>query len=230
MYRSIVFLLSKLDYRLTPRAFSRAQYQIELIIDKLVKLHKKKFNRLLDVGGGYDGKYKKKLIKITNEYQNLELEKGINVDIVGSVYQIPLKNNTVDLLTSFMVLEHLNEPKQALTECARVLKKTGLLAITTVQYWHTHNYPSDYYRYTKYGLEYILNKAGFKIISIWSHGGPFLIIFHVIELNIPVSFRTLFSIYFYKFFDWLDWIFFKHEDKRKPSNDSLGWSVIAQKI
>ncbi len=223
-------ILAIIDYRLSRNAFSRPQYQVKIILGKLQKFRKEYFNNLLDVGGGYDGRYRKMLEGITTNYQNMEIEKGSNVDIVGTIYKIPLQNNSVDLITSFMVLEHLNDPKKALKECSRVIKKKGLLALTTVQYWHTHNYPSDYFRYTKYGLEYLLREAGFKIINIWSHGGPFLVIFHVIELNIPDSLRTIYSICFYRLMDWLDWVFFKHEDKRKPNNDSVGWSVIAQKV
>lgn len=223
-------LLAKVDYRLSSNAFSRAQYQVELICEKLSFLHKTKFNRLLDVGGGFDGHYRNLLQKLTRKYQNVEIKRGTNVDLVGSVYKLPLKSSGCDLVTMLMVLEHLNMPLDALKECHRALQRKGIIALTTVQYWHTHNYPSDYYRYTKYGLEYLFKKAGFKIISIWSHGGPFLVIFHSVELNLPNPFRTIYSICFYRLMDWLDWVYFKHEDKRRPNSDSVGWSVIAEKI
>ncbi len=230
MFKLISIILSKVDYKLSPQAFSRANYQVILILQRLRIIHKEKFRILLDVGGGFDARYRRLLEEITEKYQNLELVKGTNVDMVGSVYNIYQKPSTYDLVTNFMVLEHLNRPLEALKECHRVLKKNGYIALTTVQYWHTHSYPSDYYRYTKYGLEYLFREAGFKIIDIWSHGGPFLVVFHAIELNIPDSLRTIYSICFYRSMDWLDWLFFKHEDKRKPNNDSVGWSVIAQKI
>lgn len=222
-------LLNKIDYKISRSAFSRPRFQVELIIRKLFKINKK-FSSVLDIGGGFEAAYRPNLIAIADSYFNLEIKKGRNVDIVGSVYDIPKSNSSFDLTTAFMVLEHLSEPLQALKECNRVLKKQGILAITTVQYWHTHSYPSDYYRYTKFGLQYLLKQSGFKIIKIWSHGGPFLVLFHVIELNLPNSLRAIYSIFFYKLMDWLDWHFFKHEDKRKPNNDSVGWSVIAQKI
>ena len=223
-------LLSKIDYRLSRNASSRPQYQTEVIIKKIQNFHKKPLSSILDAGGGYDGRYRNALQKLTKVYENLEINKGENVDIVGSIYRIPVKGRKYDLVTMFMVLEHLSKPNNALRECYRVLKPKGLLALTTVQYWHTHSYPSDYYRYTKYGLEFLLHEAGFKILAIWSHGGPFLVIFHAIELNIPDSVRTIYSILFYKLMNWLDWLFFQHEDKRKPNSDSVGWSLIAQKV
>jgi SAM-dependent methyltransferase len=228
LYPVLRTVLNKIDYRLSRHAFSRPEYQVELILEKLKKIHTPLFKKLLDVGGGFDGRYRKALEKIAEKYQNLEIENGPNVDIVGSVYNLPILSNSQSLVTSFMVLEHLAEPLQGLKETNRVLKKGGFLALTTVQYWHTHAYPSDYYRYTRFGLEYLLKKSGFKIVKIWSHGGPFLVSFHSIELNLEGIPRTIFSILFYRFANFLDWVFFRHADKRK-NFDSVGWSVIALK-
>ena len=182
----------------------------------------------MDVGGGYDGRYRKGLESLAEKYQNLELKKGIKVDLVGSVYKLSKKINKYDLITMFMVLEHLNEPLLALKECNKALKRHGYLALTTVQYWHTHSYPSDYYRYTRFGLEYLCKRAGFRILTIWLHGGPFLVTFHSIELNLEGIPRAVFSILFYRIADYLDWIFFKHKDERR-NFDSVGWSVVAVK-
>lgn len=188
-----------------------------------------KFNRLLDVGGGQEAQYRHILTSITKEYLNLEIKMGPYVDIVGSVYRIPRLGFSADVITLFMVLEHLKKPLEALIECRRILKSGGYLGVTTVQYWHTHNHPSDYFRYTKEGLIYLCKEAGFKVIEIWSMGGPFLVIFHAIELNLPEVWRTIFSILFYRIFDWLDWFVFKHEDQREHP-DSVGWSLVAKKM
>lgn len=221
--------LSRVDYFISSVAFSRPQFQVRLIINNLIRLRKVKFSKLIDIGGGQEAQYKLLLRTVARTYLNLEIKKGRNVNIVGSVYKIPLKSASVDLATLFMVLEHLNDPLRGLQEVNRVLIKGGYLAITTVQYWHTHNHPNDYFRYTKQGLEYLCKKAGFKVVDIWSIGGPFLVIFHAIELSLPGAWRTIFSILFYRLFDWLDWIVFKHNDTREQS-DSVGWTLIAKKI
>lgn len=225
----LTLLFSKLDYRLSRDNFSRPQYQVKLLANQLQRLRDKRFRKLLDVGGGREAHYRDVLTPLTNKYLNLEIKKGPKVDIVGSVYKIPLKTASVDLATMFMLLEHLNRPLDALRECRRVLKKGGYLALTTVQYWHTHNHPGDYFRYTKQGLEYLCKDARLKIVDIWSIGGPFLVVFHAIELNLPGVWRTIFSIIFYRLFDLLDWVVFKHNDTREHS-DSVGWALIAKKI
>lgn len=226
---NLFVLLSKLDIRISGKAYSRPRYQVLLLANKLSSISKIKVNNLLDIGGGSPPQYKSILMSLTKKYTNLEIKKTQLVDIVGSVYDIPLRDKCTDIETLFMVMEHLNEPKNALIECNRVLKHKGYLLLTTVQYWHTHNHPSDYLRYTKAGLEYYCFAAGFKVVDIWSIGGPFLVVFHAIELNLPDALRTIYSIIFYRLFDWLDWLVFKHNDTRKHS-DSVGWSLIAQKI
>ena len=45
---------------------------------------------------------------------------------------------------------------------ARVLKPGGQLILTTVQDWEIHQHPNDFFRYTRYGLEYLFEKAGLK--------------------------------------------------------------------
>jgi len=222
-------ILNKIDNRITGKCYSRPQYQAQLIIDKLFKISRNKLDVAVDIGGGFNPQYKQLIQTISNRYLNVEIKNGPGVDIVGEASKIPLRNCSVDLVSMFMVLEHLSEPYIALSECSRILKNKSFLTLTTVQYWHKHDHPNDYYRYTKNGLIYLLKKSGFQIKKIWSIGGPFLVLFHVIELNLPNTMRTIFSIFFYRIFDWLDDQIFLHNDKRSTS-DSVGWSVIAQKI
>lgn len=221
-------LLSKLDFRISGGAFSRPAKQVAMLVGKLQELLPGQLQTILDIGGGAPPQYKHLFAPLARQYKNLEIKKGEGVDIVGSTYKIPLKNSSVDIASMFMVLEHLERPLDALIEVNRILSKNGYLLATTVQYWHTHNHPNDYFRYTKSGLEYICKSAGFKIVDIWSIGGPFLVIFHTIELNLPGLWRTLFSIVFYRLFDWLDWKIFNHSDTRRES-DSVGWSFIVKK-
>lgn len=229
MSNKLLSVLQKIDYKISSEAFSRPQYQVKLLVERLLSINRKKVNSLLDVGGGFDAQYKSMLMKLARSYTNMEIDSGEAVDVVGTIYSIPFPKSKFDIVTSFMVMEHLNRPMEGMIECNRVLKKKGYLLLTTVQYWHTHNYPSDYFRYTRNGLEYLCQESGFKVIKIWSHGGPFLVLFHVIEINLTGIPRALFSILFYRLANFLDYYFFRHYDKRKNS-DSVGWSLIAQKI
>ncbi len=205
--------------------FDSPENQIKLLLKKVKKLTKRADLRILDAGGGLEdrGKLLEKLGKRTL----FDIKPGDNVNVIGDIHKLPFPSKSFDLITLFMVMEHLYDPLRAIKECQRVLRKNGILVATTVQYWHTHGHPNDYYRYTKDGLMYVFNNANLPIKSIWSIGGPFLVIYHAIELNLPSQARKLFFLSC-PIFNYLDKKFFNHQDKRK-NFDSVGWSLLAQK-
>ena len=55
---------------------------------------------------------------------------GINAQ-VGRAEQIPLPNQSMDVIVSFETIEHLSNPEIFLSECYRVLVADGLLVIST---------------------------------------------------------------------------------------------------
>ncbi len=64
-------------------------------------------------------------------------DKGVSAEFrVGFGEALPLKNSEVDAIVSFDVLEHVRDPKRVLSECRRVLKTGGHLAIVFPSYWH----------------------------------------------------------------------------------------------
>jgi len=82
---------------------------------------------------------------------------GVRVDIVGDAHdmrQIPDASYGVVLCSE--VLEHLHTPSQAIREFLRVLKPGGLLLLTTRFVYPLHDTPGDYYRFTRYGLQHLL--------------------------------------------------------------------------
>ena len=48
----------------------------------------------------------------------------------------------------------------------RILKPGGYVILTTPLFWHLHEEPRDFYRYTKYGLRYLFTEAGFEIVEL----------------------------------------------------------------
>jgi len=89
-----------------------------------------------------------------------------NIDLIGSAYQIPSEDNSVDCILCTDVLEHLEEPEKAIAESMRVLKDGGYVIYTVPLFWHVHEAPRDFYRYTEFGLRYLFEKNGFDIIEI----------------------------------------------------------------
>ncbi len=58
---------------------------------------------------------------------------------------------------------------------ARVLKPGGGLILTTAMCWEIHQHPNDFFRYTRYGLTYLFDKAGLES-RVEALGGLFWLI------------------------------------------------------
>lgn len=131
-------------------------------------------NRLIDIGCG-EKQYEKILEPFVTEHVGVDHKdsphSGLRVDLIGTAYQIPTESCSFDSALCTSVLEHLEEPEQALRECHRVLK-TGGFAIYSVPFiWHLHEEPRDFYRFSRHGLQYLFEKSGFKIIELKALSG-----------------------------------------------------------
>lgn len=89
-----------------------------------------------------------------------------NIDLFGTAYDIPSSDNSFDCILSTAVLEHLEDPQQALHEACRVCKPGGYALYTMPFFWHLHEEPRDFFRYTKYGLQHLFETASFEITEI----------------------------------------------------------------
>jgi len=85
------------------------------------------------------------------------------IDVFAKGTAIPFKNSSFDFVLCTEVMEHISEPEHLLKEVYRILKKNGKLLITVPFMVPVHEAPHDYYRYTKYGLEYLLIKHNYQI-------------------------------------------------------------------
>ncbi|MFC1585602.1 class I SAM-dependent methyltransferase [Fibrobacterota bacterium] len=94
------------------------------------------------------------------------LHESDQVDVYATAYNTGLKSESVDVVFSSAVLEHLEEPGMFMSEAHRILKKDGTIIVGTPLFWHLHEKPRDFYRYTRYGLEYLLTKSNFKVEEI----------------------------------------------------------------
>ncbi|MDD5679708.1 MAG: class I SAM-dependent methyltransferase [Candidatus Omnitrophica bacterium] len=130
--------------------------------------------RVLDIGCGT--RPYERYLKKSSEYIGMDESSDVKPDILGSIRDIPFPDGHFDAILCTEVLEHLAEPEIAIKEIKRVLKKEGYLYMTVPQEWCLHYEPDDYFRFTKYGIRYLLEKNGLQIIAIDRIGGIFSLI------------------------------------------------------
>ena len=76
--------------------------------------------------------------------------------ILADAHCLPFRNASFDVILCTEVLEHLKEPQWAIDEMESVLLDGGKLVLTTRFIFPLHDTPDDYFRFTKYGLRYLL--------------------------------------------------------------------------
>jgi SAM-dependent methyltransferase len=149
--------------------------QRELI--KCVKAESRNMvGNLLDVGCGK--KPYAPLLSNASRYIGLDVPTTMHsltqVDIIGTALALPIRDECFDSLLCTEVLEHTPDPLGALLEMWRVANPGGILLLTIPLSEQLHEEPYDYYRFTKYGLDYLLNESGWKSLRIYERGGAWL--------------------------------------------------------
>lgn len=180
-------------------------------------------------------------------YVALDVVPATGLHVVGSALALPFAAEAFDGIICTEVLEHVPEPEQALREMARVLRPGGQVYVTVPMTWGLHYVPHDYYRFTRYGMEHLLTKAGFHVEDVVQVGGLFttglarledvvgLLIF---RLTFPFKFvfgargRDLVASLIVLPFFLIGDLLASGLDRLVPRarNDALGWSFLARKV
>jgi len=132
--------------------------------------------RILDAGSG-EGQYRHHFGR--QRYCGVDLAVGdatwdySKVDALADLTALPFREGTFDAAVHIVTIEHLREPARALAEIGRSLVPGGLLLIAAPHEWEVHQAPHDYFRYTRYGLAYVLEQAGFEVREMHAAGGYF---------------------------------------------------------
>jgi len=126
-------------------------------------------NEIIDIGGGlrflpdknnrYNAQREWLRESVTKvHYQILDKVHDYNPDIIGDIHHLPLADNSIDAIICIAVLEHVEEPHQAVREMYRVLKPGGMayIYVPFLYYYHPlKGYYGDFFRYTIDGIKYL---------------------------------------------------------------------------
>jgi len=169
---------TSLAYRL-PKWLRRHVLYFEALIEESVSSFAAELPenaRVLDAGAG-EGQYASRFHR--QRYVGVDLAVGdagwdySRLDVVADLTALPFRAGVFDAALHIVTIEHLPEPGLALREIARTLQPGATLLIAAPQDWEVHQAPHDYFRYTRHGLTYLLETAGFEIVDLEPAGGYF---------------------------------------------------------
>jgi len=117
---------------------------------------------------------------------------------VGALPNIPFPKGKFDLVVLFDVLEHVptGEEEACLSEIKRVLKKDGILMMSTPsdkllsKVTDPAYFLSGHRHYGKRTLKKLLEESGFKILDIWSLGGMIYISYYLTQMFFKHIFKS----------------------------------------
>jgi SAM-dependent methyltransferase len=128
--------------------------------------------RMLDVGCGR--RPYAPWLHGASAYVGFDVPQAGDPSVCGLAYDLPFMDQSFDTVISTQTLEHIEEPQRAVAEMARVLRPGGYMILTVPQTWRLHEKPYDFYRYTRYGLRYMIEHAQLEVIEVVPQGGVWI--------------------------------------------------------
>ncbi|MAF96601.1 MAG: hypothetical protein CMM60_12715 [Rhodospirillaceae bacterium] len=114
--------------------------------------------RVLNVGaGGVIGEKLDAHVRARSlEVVSIDIDSARGPDIVGDISDHDFGGQRFGAVVMAEVLEHIRTPEKAIQAAHAVLGPGGVLILSTPFIFPIHDRPHDYYRFTRYGLEWLL--------------------------------------------------------------------------
>lgn len=107
---------------------------------------------------------------------NLDVQESDTVDVLTWGTKLPFADNSLDLVISQEVLEHIEDPWETVSEVQRILRPGGIFYCQVPFMIGFHPGPSDYWRFTRQGLEQMFTSENWQIAELQTslgHGSGF---------------------------------------------------------
>ena len=233
MSQEIIYARENGETRLKPSLFNPRYYSLKRLSNEVIAISKLFFKEkrqvIADLGCG-NMPYKSVFTPLTESYVGIDLPENPNATIhIDPVGKINLEDNQVDAVLSTQVLEHVIDPAHYLSEAHRILKKEGLLILSTHGHWIYHPDPTDLWRWTSSGLKKVVEANGFEVIhfrGIMGRTATGLQIFQDgILFKLPKFIRPLYTVFMQQFIALGDKI---HSQKQRD-DDACIFILVAKK-
>jgi SAM-dependent methyltransferase len=107
-------------------------------------------------------------IDISAEIVQFCRSRGLETTLVGSGYDLPIRDRSMDLVALFDTIEHIPDDRAVLRACQRALKPGGLLfvSVPAYQFLYSNNDRVAHHqrRYTRRALEAAIESVGYELI------------------------------------------------------------------
>lgn len=142
--------------------------------------------KLIDIGCG-NKPYREMLKLYIHEHIGCDIVQSSenSVDVICPANKIPLEANTFDTAFSTQTIEHVGDCQGLVNEAYRLLKPGGYFIVTGPMYWHLHEEPYDFWRFTKHGFNYLFEQAGFETVETTPNGGKWALFGQVLFHTLP---------------------------------------------
>lgn len=108
--------------------------------------------------------------------------------VAGDAHALPFAVGCFDSVVASQVLEHLHSPWIATLELARVLRPGGCLLLSVPFLFMVHAAPSDFFRFTEFGLRRLF-EDDFEIDVLRAYGGRLGVVYDAAFAPSPSSTR-----------------------------------------
>ena len=152
-----------------------------------------------------------------------------NLDIIADAHYLPFKSQSVDIVYSIAVLEHVKKPWIVADEIHRILRVGGFVVLE-LPFLNVIHDEHDYFRFTDKAIRVLFDEERFETVleQVSSGGGSFLSVFLLTYLRqfVPTKLlKNLWNIsmgYVFSLCKYLD-IFIDHSPQLRLTANSFSF-------
>ncbi len=147
--------------------------------------------RVLDVGCG-EKPYEPLFAAYASSYIGVDPVENPRAELRGSVEALPVEDGSFDVVLCNQVLEHCDDPAQAVRELRRVTAPRGRVLASTHGVMPYHPSPTDYWRWTYAGLEKLfVESASWASVRVTPASGTTACVGMIVAMNLDLALRRL---------------------------------------
>ena len=147
--------------------------------------------RVLDVGCGAKP-YEPLFSRHAASYVGVDPVENPRAELTGSVEDLPIGDGSFDVVLCNQVLEHCDNPRQAVSELRRVTAPGGRVLVSTHGVMAYHPSPTDYWRWTHAGLEKLfVDNGAWESVRVTPASGTTACLGMLLSMYLDLTFRRI---------------------------------------